>query len=131
MRQKKNSGTRYSNSNLFCNYCMMNSHDISHCFKLQRDLKKLDHSVKKDEKKDKEEQDRYQVLLDIKSYMDANGPTNSKRIPCLPKVIQIFLAHLFYLIQMITLLWNNLIPRRNHLILPLILSTSLSTLNFQ
>ena len=73
--KRKNSGTRYS-SNLYCNYCKMSRHDISHCWALQKDFKKLGLTVKKDEQKDKEEQERLQMLKDFKNYMDLNDPTN-------------------------------------------------------
>ena len=54
----------------------MANHDIVHCFKLQKTLKKFNHSVKEDEKKDKDEQERYQMLMDFKTYMDSKDPTN-------------------------------------------------------
>ena len=73
--KRKNSGTRYS-TNLYCNYCKMSRHDISHCWALQKDFKKLGLTVKKDEQKGKEEQERLQMLKDFKNYMDLNDPTN-------------------------------------------------------
>ena len=45
----------------------MTNHDIVHCFKLQKTLKKFNHSVKEDGRKDKDEQERYQMLMDFKS----------------------------------------------------------------
>ena len=54
----------------------MSRHDISHCWALQKDFKKLGLTVKKDEQKDKGEQERLQMLNDFKNYMDLNDPTN-------------------------------------------------------
>ena len=39
-------------------------------------LKKFNHSVKEDERKDKNEQERYKILIDFKNYMDSKDPTN-------------------------------------------------------
>ena len=73
--KRKNSGTRYS-MNLYCNYCKMPKHDLSHCWTLQKDLKKLGHSVKKEDPKERDEQERMQMLIDFKTYMDSTDPTN-------------------------------------------------------
>ena len=54
----------------------MTNHDIVHCFKLQKTLKKFNHSENEDERKDKEDQERYQMLINLKHYMDSKDPTN-------------------------------------------------------
>ena len=85
----------------------MTNHDILHCYKLQKTLKKKGISLNETNKKDKDDQERYQMFMDLKNYIDAKDPTNQNRIPCAPKVIQIFLVQLFYLIQIMTSAWNQ------------------------
>ena len=47
------------------------------------------------------------MFMDLKNYIDAKNPTNLNRIPCTPKVIQFFLVQLFYLIQVMTPVWDQ------------------------
>ena len=110
----------------------MTNHEILNCYKLHKTLKKKGVSLNEVTRKNMSEQEKYQMFMEFKTYMDAKDSTNYNRIPCAPKVIQILLVQLFYFIQMVTPLWNLiLIPGRNCLILLLILSMSLSTQNFQ
>ena len=69
--KRKNSGTRYS-SNLFCDFCKM----TNHCYRLHKVLKKHNHSVKEDEKGNRDEQKKYQMYMDFKNFMDSKDPTN-------------------------------------------------------
>ena len=54
----------------------MTNHDILHCYKLQKTLKKKDVSLNEVNKKDKDEQERYQMFMDFKNYIDAKDQTN-------------------------------------------------------
>ena len=54
----------------------MTNRDFVHCYKLQKTLKKFNHSVKEDEKRNRDEQERYQMLMDFKNFMDSKDPTN-------------------------------------------------------
>ena len=94
----------------------MTSYEILNLYKLQKTLKKKGVSLNEATRKNMSEQEKYQMFMEFKTYMDAKDPTNQNRIPCVPKVIQIFLVQLFYLIQIMTPVWN-LIPGRNCLIL--------------
>ena len=49
----------------------MTNHDIVHCYRLNKVLKKYNHSVKEDEKENRDEQERYQMLMDFKNFMDS------------------------------------------------------------
>ena len=55
-----------------CNYCHKPNHDLFHCYKLAKDLKKLyPGEMKIDGSRDKDEQARLQMLLDIKNYTES------------------------------------------------------------
>ena len=73
--KRNNSGTRYSPS-LFCDHCKMTNHDILHCYKLQKTLKKKGVSLNETNKKDKDDQERYQMFMDLENYTDTKDPTN-------------------------------------------------------
>ena len=73
--KRNNSGTRYS-PGLFCDHCKMTNHDIFHCYKLQKTLKKKGISLNETNKKDKDDQEGYKMFMDLKSYIDAKDPTN-------------------------------------------------------
>ena len=55
-----------------CTYCHKPNHDFSYCYKLAKDLKKLySGEMKLDGSRDKDEQARLQMLLDIKNYIES------------------------------------------------------------
>ena len=55
-----------------CTYCHKPNHDLSHCYRLAKDLKKLySGNMKIDESGDKDEQARLQMLLDIKNFIES------------------------------------------------------------
>ena len=65
--RRNNSGT---NSGLYCEHCKMTNHDITHCFKLQKTLKKKGIEWSEMNKKVKDDQELYQKFmkfLEIKS----------------------------------------------------------------
>ena len=57
-----NSGTRYG-SGLYCEHCKMTNHDIAHCFKLQKFLKKKGIEWSEMNKKVKDDQELYQKFM--------------------------------------------------------------------
>ena len=73
--KRNNSGTSYS-PGLFCDHCKMTNHDIVHCYKLQKTLKEKGVLLNEANKKDKDDQEIYQMLMDLKNYIDAKDPTN-------------------------------------------------------
>ena len=73
--KRNNSGTRYS-SGLFCDHCKMTNHEILNCYKLQKTLKKKGVSLNEATRKNMSEQEKYQVFMEFKTYMDARDPTN-------------------------------------------------------
>ena len=52
----------------------MTNHDIVHCYRLHKIFKKHNYSLKEDGNRD--EQERYQMLIDFKNFMDSEDPTN-------------------------------------------------------
>ena len=54
----------------------MTNHDILHCYKLQKTLKKKGVSLNETNKKDKDDQEIYQMFMDLKNYIDAKDPAN-------------------------------------------------------
>ena len=54
----------------------MTNHDIVHCYKLQKTLEKKGISLNEINRKDKDEQERYQMYMDLKIYLDSKDPTN-------------------------------------------------------
>ena len=60
--RRKNSGTRYG-SGLYCEHCKMTNHDITHCFKLQKTLKKKGIEWSEMNKKVKDDQELYQKFM--------------------------------------------------------------------
>ena len=60
--RRNNSGIRYG-SGLFCEHCKMTNHDISHCFKLQKTLKKRGIEWSEINKKVKDDQELYQKFM--------------------------------------------------------------------
>ena len=67
--RRNNSGTRYG-SGLYCEHCKMTNHDITHCFKLQKTLKKRGiewSEVNKKVKDDQELHQKFMKFLEIES----------------------------------------------------------------
>ena len=60
--RRNNSGTRYG-SGLYCEHCKMTNHDITHCFKLQKTLKKKGIEWSEINKKVKDDQELYQKFM--------------------------------------------------------------------
>ena len=60
--RRNNSGTRYG-SGLYCEHCKMTNHDITHCFKLQKTLKKRGIEWSEMNKKVKDDQELYQKFM--------------------------------------------------------------------
>ena len=58
--KRNNSGT---NSGLYCEHCKMTNHDITHCFKLQKTLKKKGIEWSEMNKKVKDDQELYQKFM--------------------------------------------------------------------
>ena len=58
--RRNNSGT---NSGLYCEHCKMTNHDITHCFKLQKTLKKRGIEWSEMNKKVKDDQELYQKFM--------------------------------------------------------------------
>ena len=58
--RRNNSGT---NSGLYCEHCKMTNHDITHCFKLQKTLKKKGIEWSQMNKKVKDDQELYQKFM--------------------------------------------------------------------
>ena len=58
--RRNNSGT---NSGLYCEHCKMTNHDITHCFKLQKTLKKKGIEWSEMNKKVKDDQELYQKFM--------------------------------------------------------------------
>ena len=58
--RRNNSGT---NSGLYCEHCKMKNHDITHCFKLQKTLKKKGIEWSEMNKKVKDDQELYQKFM--------------------------------------------------------------------
>ena len=55
-----------------CTYCHKPNHDLSHCYRLAKDLKKLySGNLKIDGNGDKDEQARWQMLIDIKNFTES------------------------------------------------------------
>ena len=55
-----------------CAYCHKPKHELSHCYRLAKDLKKLySGDMKIDGSGDKDEQARWQMLLDIKNFIES------------------------------------------------------------
>ena len=73
--KRNNSGTRYS-SGLFCDHCKMTNHEILNYYKLQKTLKKKGVSLNEATRKNMSEQEKYQMFMEFKTYMDAKDPTN-------------------------------------------------------
>ena len=60
--RRNNSGT---NSGLYCEHCKMTNHDITHCFKLQKTLKKKGIEWSEMNKKVKDDQELYQKFMKL------------------------------------------------------------------
>ena len=55
-----------------CTYCHKPNHELSHCYILPKDLKKLySGNLKIDGSGDKDEQARWQMLIDIKNFLES------------------------------------------------------------
>ena len=55
-----------------CIYCHKPNHELSHCYRFPKDLKKLDSgNLKKDGSGDKDEQARWQILIDFKNLLES------------------------------------------------------------
>ena len=55
-----------------CTYCHKPKHELLHCYRLAKDLKKLySGDMKIDGSGDKDEQARWQMLLDIKNFIES------------------------------------------------------------
>ena len=55
-----------------CIYCHKPNHDLSHCYRFPKDLKKFDSgTLKIDGSGDKDEQARWQMLIDFKNFLES------------------------------------------------------------
>ena len=55
-----------------CIYCHKPNHDLSHCYRFPKDLKKFDSgNLKIDGSGDKDEQARWQMLIDFKKFLES------------------------------------------------------------
>ena len=55
-----------------CTYCHKPNHDWSHCYRYPKDIKKVcSGNFKIDGSRDKDEQTRRQMLLDLKNYIES------------------------------------------------------------
>ena len=55
-----------------CIYCHKPNHDLSHCYRFPKDLKKFDSgNLKIDGSGDKDEQARWQMLIDFKNFLES------------------------------------------------------------
>ena len=55
-----------------CTYCHKPNHELSHCYRFAKDLKKLySGNLKIDGSGDKDEQARWQMLIDIKTFLES------------------------------------------------------------
>ena len=74
-RSRDNSRSRSRSrgrSSKTCTYCYKPNHDLSHCYKLVKDLKKLySGEMKIDGSRDKDEQARLQMLSCVKNYIES------------------------------------------------------------
>ena len=73
-RSRDNSRSRSRSrgrSSKTCIYCHKPNHDLTHCYKLVKELKKLDHSIEKDGNRDRDEQARLHMLSYVKYYLES------------------------------------------------------------
>ena len=55
-----------------CTYCHKPNHDWSHCYRYPKDIKKVcSGNLKIDDSRDKDEQARWQMLIDLKNYIES------------------------------------------------------------
>ena len=55
-----------------CTYCHKSNHDWSHCYRYPKDIKKVcSRNLKIDDSRDKDEQARWQMLIDLKNYIES------------------------------------------------------------
>ena len=55
-----------------CIYCHKPNHDLSHCYRFPKDIKKVySGNLKIDGSGDKDEQARWQMLIDFKNYLES------------------------------------------------------------
>ena len=55
-----------------CTYCHKSNHDWSHCYRYPKDIKKsCSGNLKIDDSRDKDEQARWQMLIDLKNYIES------------------------------------------------------------
>ena len=55
-----------------CIYCHKPNHDLSHCYRFPKDIKKVcSGNLKIDGSGDKDEQARWQMLIDLKNYLES------------------------------------------------------------
>ena len=54
----------------------MTNHEILNCYKLQNILKRKGVSLNGVKRKNMSEQEKYQMFMEFKTYMDAQDPTN-------------------------------------------------------
>ena len=54
----------------------MTNHEILNCYKLQKTLKMKGVSLNEVTRKNMSEQEKYQMFVEFKTFMDAKDPTN-------------------------------------------------------
>ena len=55
-----------------CTYCHKPNHDWSHCYRYPKDIKKVcSRNLRIDDSRDKDEQARWQMLIDLKNYIES------------------------------------------------------------
>ena len=55
-----------------CTYCHKPNHDWSHCYRYPKDIKKVcSGNLRIDDSRDKDEQARQQMLIDLKNYIES------------------------------------------------------------
>ena len=55
-----------------CTYCHKPNHDWSHCYRYPKDIKKVcSGNLRIDDSRDKDEQARWQMLIDLKNYIES------------------------------------------------------------
>ena len=70
--RSRDSSRSRSRSIKTCTYCHKPNHDLSHCYKLAKDLKKLySGNLKINGSGDKDEKARWQMLIDIKNFIES------------------------------------------------------------
>ena len=68
-RSRSGSGGRTTKN---CTYCLKPNHDWFHCYRYPKDIKKVcSGNLKIDDSGDKDEQARWQMLIDLKNYIES------------------------------------------------------------